>query len=443
METTLFAYFLKVNLALAVLYICYTLLFRNDTFFRLRRCILLTIYLIAFLFPLLDISSWLSSRESVAEMVNLYSTILPQAIVPTANNVALPSETNWPVIIKSCLLLLYLAGTTLLLLRCLIELATVIRTRFTNPTWKISGTTVHLLPAAEEPYSFFGWIFIAPEEYNRQTLEEILVHEKTHVRQLHSIDVVLAELVCILCWINPFVWLLKKEISSNHEYLADEEVMLAGYNKKEYQYHLIGLEHPDMAIAKLYNNFSVLPLKRRITMLNKKRTGSVGKVKYLTLLPLAAGLLLLNNIDAMARIVNRQATAPVPTAPTVIVPIPETTPVEVATPLPPGDDDTVYRVVDVMPEFPGGQNELLKYLARNIKYPEESVKNKEEGRVSLTFTVNKDGSLSDFKVVRSITPLLDAEALRIAKSMPNWTPAKNKGEIVRVAYTIPVTFRLK
>lgn len=443
METSILPYFLKVNLALAILYICYRLLFRNDTFFRLRRGVLLSVYLIAFLYPLLDISIWLSTRESVTEIVNYYSTILPLKTVVAADDTPLSTEADWLTIAESYMLLIYLTGITLLFLRCIIELFTVIRLRLRSPKQLINGTTIYVLPSQEEPYSFFGWIFASPESHTPPALEEILVHEKTHVRQLHSIDVVLGEIVCILCWINPFAWLLKKEISSNHEYLADEEVMLAGYNKKEYQYHLIGLEHPDMAIAKLYNNFSVLPLKRRITMLNKKRTGRVGKVKYLTLLPLAAGLLLLNNIDAMARIVNRQATAPVPTAPTVIVPIPETTPVEVATPLPPDDDDTVYRVVDVMPEFPGGQNELLKYLARNIKYPEESVKNKEEGRVSLTFTVNKDGSLSDFKVVRSITPLLDAEALRIAKSMPNWTPAKNKGEIVRVAYTIPVTFRLK
>lgn len=177
-------------------------------------------------------------------------------------------------------------------------------------------------------------------------------------------------------------------------------------------------------------------------MLNKKRTGRVGKVKYLTLLPLAAGLLLLNNIDAMARIVNRQATTPTLVQQTEVVPAPKVSSLEVATPLPP-EDDKVYQVVEVMPEFPGGQNELLKYLARNIKYPEESVKNKEEGRVSLTFIVNKDGSISDVKVVRNATPALDAEAIRIVKSMPNWTPGKEKGKDVRVAYTVPVTFRLQ
>lgn len=442
METSILPYFLKVNLALAILYICYRLLFRNDTFFRLRRAVLLSVYLIAFLYPLLDISIWLSTRESVTEIVNYYSTILPLKTVVAADDTPLSTEADWLTIAESYMLLIYLAGITLLFLRCIIELFTVIRLRLRSLKQLINGTTIYVLPSQEEPYSFFGWIFASPESHTPPALEEILVHEKTHVRQLHSIDIVLGEIVCILCWINPFAWLLKKEISSNHEYLADEQVMLAGYNKKEYQYHLIGLEHPEMAIAKLYNNFSVLPLKKRITMLNKKRTGRVGKVKYLTLLPLAAGLLLLNNIDAMARIVNRQTTVPVPAEKTMIAPAPEAVSVEVATPLPP-DDDKVYEVVDVMPEYPGGQGELLKFLARNIKYPEESVKNKEEGRVQIAFIVNKDGSISDVKVLKNATPLLDAEAIRITKSMPNWTPGKDKGKVVRVAYTVPVTFRLQ
>lgn len=440
METSILPYFLKVNLALAILYICYRLLFRNDTFFRLRRAVLLSVYLIAFLYPLLDISIWLSTRESVTEIVNYYSTILPLKTVVAADDTPLSTEADWLTIAESYMLLIYLAGITLLFLRCIIELFTVIRLRFRSPKQLINGTTIYVLPSQEEPYSFFGWIFASPESHTPPALKEILVHEKTHVRQLHSIDVVLGEIVCILCWINPFAWLLKKEISSNHEYLADEQVMLAGYNKKEYQYHLIGLEHPEMAIAKLYNNFSVLPLKKRITMLNKKRTGRVGKVKYLTLLPLAAGLLLLNNIDAMARIVSRQTTVPVPAEKTMIAPAPEAVSVEVATLLPP-DDDKVYEVVDVMPEFPGGETELLKYMARNVKYPAESIKNKEEGSLSLSFIINKDGSLSDIKVVKSLTPLLDAEAVRVVKNMPKWTPGKVKGKVVRVAYTTPITYK--
>lgn len=222
MDTSILAYFVKVNLALAILYICYRLLFRDDTFFRLRRGILLSVYLISFLYPLLDISIWLSSRENVAEIVNYYSTILPLKVIAVTGNTSIPIEANWQGRATNGLLLIYLAGSVLLFFRCIIELITVIRLRFKSPKQQIKGTTIHVLPTREESYSFFSWIFASPELHAPLALEEILVHEKTHVRQLHSADVVVSEIVCILCWINPFVWLLKKEISNNHEYLADE-----------------------------------------------------------------------------------------------------------------------------------------------------------------------------------------------------------------------------
>lgn len=434
MLSPIFIYFLKVNLALAVLYICYRLLFREDTFFCLRRGVLLSILLIAFLYPFPDLSGWLSARASVADMVSYYSAILPKETVIMARNNTI--ETNWQETGIMLLQLIWLAGAGILLLRCFAELATVCHIYRKCRKITLGGNQICLLPEVEAPYSFFGWIFISSDPEQQERLDDILIHEQTHVRQWHSVDMVLSEIVCIICWINPFAWWLKKEIGINHEFIADEQVMRSGFDKKEYQYHLIGLEHPDVAIAKLYNNFSVLPLKRRITMLNKKRTGSVGKVKYLTLLPLAAGLLLLNNIDAMARIVNNQEAVAVEQTDAAL----ERT--DASQPLPP-DEDKVYEVAEVMPEFPGGQMELLKFLARNIKYPAESVQKKEEGRVQMGFIINKDGSVSDVRVLKGVSPALDAEAIRVIKSMPTWTPGKVKGEIVRISYTAPITFKLQ
>lgn len=332
-------------------------------------------------------------------------------------------------------------GVLLLTIRSIAEIINLFITYRQSRKSKINGVKVCLIPETEEPYSFFRWIFIPAKKQSKLMLAEILQHETAHTRQIHSFDVLVGEFVSIICWINPFAWFFKKEIGLNLEYMADQEVMYAGYNKKEYQYHLIGMEHSNTAIANLYNNFSVLPLKKRITMLNKKRTNGVGKVKYLALVPMAAAMLLFNNIDVMARIVNNQTTEAPKAAAVVTTPEIVQTVIEEA-PLPP-DDDKVYTVCDVMPEFPGGQDKLLQYLASSIKYPAESIEKKEEGRVTLTYIVEKDGSISNIEVVRSVSPSLDAEALRVVKSMPKWTPAKNKGKIVRVSYTVPVTFRLK
>lgn len=113
-----------------------------------------------------------------------------------------------------------------------------------------------------------------------------------------------------------------------------------------------------------------------------------------------------------------------------------------------GDDSTVsdkekvYQVVEQQPSFPGGREELFKYLAYNVKYPIDAAKNKIEGRVLVTFVVEHDGSISNVNVANSVYPSLDKESIRVVSGMPKWIPGKANGKTVRVKYTIPITFRL-
>lgn len=259
-------YYLKANLALALLYIGYRLLFQRDTFFKMRRITLLSIYLIAFLYQLPDISGWLSSQANVSEVITYYSSILPKETLAKEGigTGDIASSVNWKKVGESAVQIIYFGGVFILLFRCIMELGMLMRARLKSPRITIGGNRIYRLSQPEEPYSFLNWIFIYPGLHTQESLEEIVLHEATHVRQMHSLDILLGEFVSIFCWINPFAWLLKEEISINHEYLADREVIKAGYNKKEYQYHLIGMEHPNKAIAKLYHNFSVLPLKKEL-----------------------------------------------------------------------------------------------------------------------------------------------------------------------------------
>lgn len=175
-------------------------------------------------------------------------------------------------------------------------------------------------------------------------------------------------------------------------------------------------------------------------MLNKKRTNSARKVKYLALVPMAAGLLLLNNIDAMARVLNEKVTEVIQQPASVIATT--VSKMEIADPLPP-DKDKVHNLCDIMPEFPGGQSALLQFLAKNTKYPVDAFEQKKQGKVSVTFVIEKDGSITDAKVIHPLFPSLDKEALRVVNSMPKWTPGKMKdGKIVRVQYTIPITYAI-
>ena len=117
---------------------------------------------------------------------------------------------------------------------------------------------------------------------------------------------------------------------------------------------------------------------------------------------------------------------------------------KIAEPEPVKEEETkVFDVVEQMPSFPGGPSALMQYLSSNIKYPVVAEENGVQGRVVCTFVVEKDGSITDVRVVKSVDPSLDKEAVRVVKSMPRWIPGKQNGSAVRVKYTVPVTFRLQ
>lgn len=116
----------------------------------------------------------------------------------------------------------------------------------------------------------------------------------------------------------------------------------------------------------------------------------------------------------------------------------------IAQPEPPKEEETkVFDVVEVMPSFPGGQGALFEWLSKNIKYPVVAEENGVQGRVIVTFVVERNGSITDVQVVKSVDPSLDKEAVRVVKAMPHWIPGKQNGSAVRVKFTVPVTFRLQ
>ncbi len=295
-------YFLKINVAIALFYAFYRLFFYKDTFFAWRRTALLCFFAVSTAVPLLDIQTWITQQEPMAAMADLYaSVVLPELTLTQAET------TDWKQLLADGIGIAYWLVTALLALRFLVQLAGIIRLARCCPTRKIDNTTVHLLPRPEGPFSFFHWIFVCPEAHTDEELNEILTHERAHARQWHSIDVLTGELACIICWFNPFAWLMKREIRANLEYMADEKVLETGHDSRTYQYHLLGLSH-HKAAATIYNSFNVLPLKKRIIMMNKRRTRAIGRTKYLMFLPLAALLMIVSNIEAVARATQKITT---------------------------------------------------------------------------------------------------------------------------------------
>lgn len=515
-----FAYFLKVNVAFVLLYAFYRLFFYKDTFFKLRRTILLAFFGLSLLYPLMNIQDWVKEQEPMVEVIQIYSAMLPETIITPE---AIP-ETDWHALFISALNWLYWAGVVALLLRFLVQLSSILLLAHQSRKAIYKGIPVYLLNKPAGPFSFFQLIFLHIESHSDKEVDEILAHEYTHVSQWHSIDVILCELICIVCWVNPFVWLLKREVRHNLEYLADDTVLESGYDSKSYQYHLLGLAHHNKSTATIYNSFNVLHLKNRISMMNKKRSPGIGRTKYLVVIPIAGCLMLLSNIDALARITTELAEDVTANAANAFLPQQEKAKVsgfviddsrkpviganviikgtvtgtitdldgkfvleapqdcilqisfiglskrELAVkdikenmkiqllaetvasstahewPVKSLDEsprEQVFTVVEEMPEFPGAQSALLKYLSESIKYPVVAQENGIQGRVSCSFVVQKDGSITDIEVIRGVDPSLDKEAIRVIQAMPKWKPGRQRGKEVAVKYTVPVTFRLE
>ena len=477
-------YLLKLNLALILLFGFYKLMFSGDTFFALRRATLIGMCLVAMLVPGLNCSYWINKSVGMVSMANEYAAIvLPAVTITPGGGGAIGWETTAMTI--------YTMVACLLLLRFFWQLVSIVRLRNKCRTTDINGTKVYLLESDEGPFSFFNWIFINPTKHNRQEIDEIMTHELAHCRQLHSIDVLFTELFAIVFWANPFVWLLKREVRLNLEYLADNNVLAGGTDSKKYQYHLLGLAYRKN-VATISNNFNVLPLKKRIKMMNKKRTKRIAKAKYALYIPLAAALLVVSNIETVARdIANVAKAMPMAKASvkqekmvdlsfsnkaTVAVEsrknvqsteaierkdnkmevqadnrnsemsaqkVEETTEVaneESAEKGPKKSPKKVYDYIENMPTFNGNLNQ---WLLQNMKYPVEAMNKKEQGKVIVQFIVSENGEVSEPKIIRSVSPALDKEACRIVLAMPKWNPGKLKGKPVAVRYMLPISFRLQ
>ena len=477
-------YLLKLNLALIVLFGFYKLMFSGDTFFALRRATLIGMYLVAMLVPGLNCSYWINKSVGMVSMANEYAAIvLPAVTVTPGGGGAIGWETT--------AMTTYTMVACLLLLRFFWQLVSIVRLRNKCRTTDINGTKVYLLESDEGPFSFFNWIFINPTKHNRQETDEIMTHELAHCRQLHSVDILFTELFAIVFWANPFVWLLKREVRLNLEYLADNNVLAGGTDSKKYQYHLLGLAYRKN-VATISNNFNVLPLKKRIKMMNKKRTKRIAKVKYALYIPLAAALLVVSNIETVARdIANVAKAMPMAKASvkqekmvdlsfgnkaTVAVEsrknvqsteaierkdnkmevqadnrnsemsaqkVEETTEVaneESAEKGPKKSPKKVYDHIENMPTFNGNLNQ---WLLLNMKYPVEAMNKKEQGKVIVQFIVSENGEVSEPKIIRSVSPALDKEACRVVLAMPKWNPGKLKGKPVAVRYMLPISFRLQ
>ena len=462
-----FVYILKSSVCLAVFYLFYRLLLSRETFHRFNRVALLSILLLSCLLPLVEVTVE-KQTEVHQTMMTLEQWLMLADMMNTADATGGQAEEVTVTWIQVALLV-YLVGILFFAFRngySLLKLGTLLR----------SGRKEHLEKYADgkekvtlivhdhdiAPFSWMKYIVISQKDLDENG-REILIHELAHIQNRHSWDLLVADICIFFQWFNPASWLLKQELQNIHEYEADETVIEKGVDAKQYQLLLIK-KAVGTRLYSMANSFNHSKLKKRITMMLKEKSNPWAKLKYLYVLPVAAIAvtafarpeisetaeeIAAVKVNDLTAIVETKAAKTIEEAVQVSTVLKDTAkpvevkyiPVEVSDKL---KGTPLYEVVEQMPEFPGGgMAAALEYIQKNMQYPESAKKNGTQGRVMVQFVIDKEGNVTEPKVIRSVDKELDAEAIRLVKSMPKWKPGMQKGEVVAVKYTMPVLFKLE
>ncbi len=273
---SLLRFLLESGACLALFYVIYWIFLRNETYFGLNRLYLVSALAASIVFPLLRISSPLKTVEVVP---------LP------LEGPAAAFEAGTAVSVSLILGSVYAIGVLALGVRFVAQLLRISRTIRTCPGQDNRDCRYIFVHRDIQPFSFFRYIFLNPETIPPQSISRILAHERVHIKQYHSMDVLLMELVTILQWFNPFVWPYKKSLKETHEYMADHAVIAQGCSTAGYQ--LLILEQiVGGRLVELAHNFHQSQIKRRLTMMTKIKSKGPAKLKLLLVLPLAAFLVL-------------------------------------------------------------------------------------------------------------------------------------------------------
>ena len=384
-------YDLKVAVLLAVFYMFYRLMLARETFHRVNRIVLLLTAVASYVLPLCVITI----HETVV-MQRAAHVAVGSFQVDMMNEE--PATPLWQIILP----ILFIIGMMATLVHTLSSLFRIIRIiRHSEQYPQTDGTTICVTGNASlTPFSWMHYIVMNRSDYETGDAA-ILAHERGHIRLHHSWDLLFVDTLTALQWFNPAMWMLRSD------------------------------------------------LKNRINMMLHTKSDRSRLLKLLALLPIVGIALAVNAEkvvdvryeESQKGIAEKKAeTAAAFTTTLKYDTIPGETFTAVGTYEPVQGD--VFDVVEEMPQYPGGPQALFKFLGENVQYPAEAEKAGIQGRVIATFVVEKDGSISQPTIVKSVDPLLDAEAIRVISAMPNWIPGKQNGKVVRVKYTVPLSFNL-
>ncbi len=421
---------ISASLIPALSWLSYRYLLRDTRRFALNRALLLLAMSGSLILPWLTIPTLGLNRLPLSIQEVVYAS-LPEVLVGASTS---PVSNLW-----SPAAIIYLYWGVVLLLGSAL-LLNVLRIgwqiRKAKPA-EFQGRKFRLGQRGQS-YSFFNFIVLDPDlMVEPDQLLRVLAHEEAHRKQGHSADAVLAELVRVLFWFNPFAWMLPRMVSENCEFLADRASLRALPGLQSYARLLINSAsasvHSGSTRALIAPSFEHSQTKRRLIMLSNSTTPKKHAIRYgmsivLTVLGFALCACSKQDKDPSDLLAQRNRS--------------ENSARQSAGEQSASDEAMRAEEVDVMPEFPGGMNALMEFLSSEIRYPEAASEAGTEGRVIIDFVVLPNGSLSNVNIIKGFDPDCDAEALRAVKAMPNWNPGQKGGVAVPVRLYLPVVFAL-
>jgi TonB family protein len=360
---------------------------------------------------------------------------LPVFVLESATKISPVFISSQATEYKNWILIVYCIATGLLMFHYLWGHIRILFLLRREPKQKRNGFVLLKSGHTDTPYSYFRYLVLPDDIGSDARMHIILSHEKAHITQKHSWDLLWLNLSAIFLWFNPVSWLIMREIKTIHEYLADQRTIEENPDKVSY-FRLLLAEYTGVAFTNIVNQFSYLPLKERIMMMKKAKKSKRNVFRYAILLPVIALLLSFSYANNSGQRGLKSALSGK---------------VRLDDGLQNGSkmtkdrpqEEKVFVEVEHKPEYKGGQAALMRFLSKNIKYPKLAQKKGTQGTVYIQFVIEKDGSISNIKVVRGIGDGCDEEGVRVVKLMKNWNPGIHHGKKVRVKYILPIKYILK
>jgi TonB family protein len=439
-------YLLLANVYLTLFFTFYALFLRKETFFNLNRVYLVSSALLSFTIPVIQ-SNWIKTLFITQKVQETIHHVGP-AVMYSFNVTAKAEHSLTLGQIAGCI---YALGILVLTIKFFYQLAVI--------NYVISQ------PKSDTTFSFFNRIRIEDRDTDNEVIN---THEQAHARQWHSVDILLLEAIMILNWFNPVVYMYRNAVKHIHEFIADRDVLKGGANKAEYAMLLLSQTFitPPYHLVNPFFNSSLL--KQRILMLQKNKSHRMMLIKYGLSAPLFMLMLVLSsatvNNSKTIQAINTTAQE-VFTTPAARTFDPEHLSVDDQ-----ADLNTVikqnqqavnqsaldersfqpvnltgnvkYTAITQNALFPGGDAAFHNYINSNVRYPAEAREKNIQGKVYCSFVVEKDGTISNSKLLRGIGGGADEEAIKVVAAMPKWTAAMQNGQTIRQQFTIPISFTL-